>query len=419
MQRSIALLLFSILVAGCNPFIPTAGLPNPPDDTYRGLATGTVPEPGTLTAGDIDDNLNLAAYSQYLTTAQTNNTSQWLPSIQVDDRITIQVSDELNNPLAQIELTITPLGLTQPSLTTQTNVAGLRYFYPAMQGFADITDITIKARNKGTLTPIGEINVNLASLNASRTINFNILGASTTPPLGMDIMFVVDTTASMHDELDFIQTEFSAIISRLQLNYPNIAMRFGIVAYRDIGDPYVVKSNPFTNDMNLMQAQLISYTADGGGDAPEAMDQGLKSAVNADWSTGNEIRLIFLIADAPPHPQYMKAALNTYAQAYTKGIHIHSLVASGVGPNAEYVMRGLSALTQGRYLFLTDDSKIGNTHAEPDIPCYIVTRLDQLVERVIASEISGMRVEPLANEIIRVSGNYDAGVCLPAAATSS
>ncbi|ABF52926.1 hypothetical protein [Sphingopyxis alaskensis] len=65
-----------------------------------------------------------------------------------------------------------------------------------------------------------------------------------------------------------------------------------------------------------------------------------------------------------------------------------------------------------RSRFLTDDSGVGNPHAPPAIDCYLVTRLDTLVRRVIDSQISGRRIEPDENEIIRSVGNYDAGKCI-------
>ena len=42
----------------------------------------------------------------------------------------------------------------------------------------------------------------------------------------------------------------------------------------------------------------------------------------------------------------------------------------------------MAALTQSRYLFLTDDSGIGNPHAAPAIDCYLVTRLDALLRHL-------------------------------------
>ena len=73
----------------------------------------------------------------------------------------------------------------------------------------------------------------------------------------------------------------------------------------------------------------------------------------------------------------------------------------------------MAALTQSRYLFLTNDSGVGLAHQEPDVPCYVVTRLDGLIERVVASLLVGRRVEPRAGDVIRATGDYDRGVCRP------
>jgi hypothetical protein len=72
----------------------------------------------------------------------------------------------------------------------------------------------------------------------------------------------------------------------------------------------------------------------------------------------------------------------------------------------------MAAATQSRYLFLTDDSGIGNPHAPPAVDCYLVTRLDTLVRRVLDSQISGRRVEPRDGEVIRSVGQYDNGRCI-------
>jgi len=101
--------------------------------------------------------------------------------------------------------------------------------------------------------------------------------------------------------------------------------------------------------------------------------------------------------------------------ARAKRIHITPVAASGVADEAEYAMRAMAAATQSRYLFLTDDSGVGNPHAPPAIDCYLVTRLDALVRRVIDSQISGRRIEPDKDEVIRSVGQYDGGKCvLPA-----
>jgi hypothetical protein len=74
-------------------------------------------------------------------------------------------------------------------------------------------------------------------------------------------------------------------------------------------------------------------------------------------------------------------------------------------------MRTAAQLTLGRYLFVTDDSGIGGTHKEPEIPCYYVTRLSAAMGRMIGLEMTGTYVGPTKEEILRVGGDPKDGRC--------
>ena len=74
-------------------------------------------------------------------------------------------------------------------------------------------------------------------------------------------------------------------------------------------------------------------------------------------------------------------------------------------------MRQAALVSGGRYMFLTDDSGIGNSHAEPTIACYKVTKLKSLLVRVLVSELSGTRREASSGQLVRQVGNYKNGVC--------
>jgi hypothetical protein len=78
-----------------------------------------------------------------------------------------------------------------------------------------------------------------------------------------------------------------------------------------------------------------------------------------------------------------------------------------VADEAEYLMRLTAALTQARYLFLTDDSGIGNSHAEPHIPCYSVQKLDDLLRRMVLFELTGESAAP--RNVIRTVGEPSSG----------
>ncbi len=83
---------------------------------------------------------------------------------------------------------------------------------------------------------------------------------------------------------------------------------------------------------------------------------------------------------------------------------IYPVACSGYDDACEVVMRSCAMLTGGQFLFLTDDSGVGEAHGEPHIPFYQVQRLEQLMIRMIAGELSGRRIEPQASEIIRTVG---------------
>lgn len=68
-------------------------------------------------------------------------------------------------------------------------------------------------------------------------------------------------------------------------------------------------------------------------------------------------------------------------------------------------------MTQGRYIFLTDDSGVGDAHAAPAVSCYVVTHLDGLIARVVAGFVQGRRIGPCPSDIVRRVGDYREGRC--------
>ncbi|HMW50432.1 MAG TPA: VWA domain-containing protein, partial [Cellvibrionaceae bacterium] len=253
------------------------------------------------------------------------------------------------------------------------------------------------------LTPGNKIEITLPTTVAANT--------------NIDVTLVLDTTNSMADEIKYLQAELAQVFNDIAADYAGASIRVGLVAYRDEGDIYVHKEFPFTEDLTRFNADLASLFAGGGGDAPEAMDQGMNGALSLNWRE-NSTKIMLLVADAPPHNYEIAATWKAALKAREQQIHIVPVGASGLGKRAEFLMRSMAALTHSRYIFLTDDSGVGNSHDEPSVDCYVVTRLDASIRRVLASLIKGKREEPTSAEIIRTQGNYNQGVCEPAKPTS-
>jgi hypothetical protein len=238
------------------------------------------------------------------------------------------------------------------------------------------------------------------------------LAAQATAHVTLDIALVIDTTGSMGDELSYLQSEFDALSSAIEAQYPQAEQRWALVVYRDVGDEYVTRSFDFEAAGAGFRNRLGAQSAGGGGDYPEASDAALAAMNQLAWrSDPATARLAFWVGDAPHHVQNAAPLAAAVEVAASQDVHVYPVASSGVDEVTEYTMRSAAQLTLGRYLFLTDDSGVGGEHKEPSIPCYFVTRLDDAILRMVDIEMSGVYHEPATDEVIRAGGDPADGAC--------
>jgi Mg-chelatase subunit ChlD len=122
----------------------------------------------------------------------------------------------------------------------------------------------------------------------------------------IDVVFVLDTTGSMGGLIDGAKQKIWSIANTIATAKPRPEIRMGLVAYRDRGESYITKLTPLTDDLDAVYAELMALTAEGGGDTPESVNEGLHDAVTSfDWSAQpSALRLIYLVGDSPPHMDY-------------------------------------------------------------------------------------------------------------------
>jgi hypothetical protein len=166
-------------------------------------------------------------------------------------------------------------------------------------------------------------------------------------------------------------------------------IRYGMVLYRDITDEYVTRRYGFTDDVNAFDQALGQVRADGGGDYEEAMNMGLFAAVEQmDWSA-DSLRLVFLVADAPPHLDYSNDVpyTKTLKSAVKKGIKIYPTAASGLDPKGSYIFRQIAQFTQAKFLFIEygTSGTTGKTHGVQG--AYQSNNLDDIVLRIVQTEL--------------------------------
>ncbi len=207
----------------------------------------------------------------------------------------------------------------------------------------------------------------------------------------VDIMFMIDTTGSMSDELSYIQAELTYIIEEVQkANENSLDIRISTNFYRDTEDDYICRTFEFTDDIAQAITQINAQYANGGGDYPEAVERALFEGIsNHNWNQNARARIMFLILDAPPHlnSEVLEVIKEQTIAAAQQGIKIIPVASSGVDKNTEFLLRFLETATNGTYVFLTNDSGIGNEHIEPTIGAYDVEYLNDLLVRLINEEI--------------------------------
>ena len=356
---------------------------------------------GVLTAGDIDDTLNLASFNRYLARTKA---ATGLPLTNFAAPVMAQLIGPDGTPAPGQRVTLRLPGAADPFYDGYSGVNGMVTVFPAMLGAGAPGTVELRAFGDQQ-EPVTQ------SLRTGTRTQITVPNGGPAQPDFLDLVFVVDATGSMGDELEWLTRDLNRIVTRATQGLPGIDTRYGLIVYRDIGDEYVVRSYAFTGSAGEMRRELRAQTADAGGDYPEAAAAAMEAAMALQWRRGNGERLLFQVADAPPHPEDSDRYLAAARIAARNNIQIFGLGASGVGEEAEFLMRQAAAQTSGRYLFLTDDSGVGNAHQEPRVSCYLVTELGDLMARVLRSELTGQRVEPSPSSVIRTVGSYQNGVC--------
>lgn len=333
---------------------------------------------GQLTAGEWSDNRNWAFY------ADVRKKGDWkhmedLWGFNLNKRYYVKIT---SGGKAQNDV---PVVLKDKKGTVlfegRSDNQGNCYLFAGMFAKGDADGATIEVATAGGIKSIPAPdagNIRPASIDITRAAK---------PANKLDVMFMIDATGSMGDEINYLKEELSDVIRRVKASSEqSVDIRVSANVYRDHGDEYVVRSFPFTADMGKVLGDLSAQSAGGGGDFEEAVEEGLDDAINKhEWSTDATARLLFLVLDAPPHntPENKEKIQKAVANAAKKGIRIIPVASSGVNKDTEFLMRYLSIATGGTYTFLTDHSGIGNSHIEPTIGKYDVEYLNNLMVRLI------------------------------------
>jgi hypothetical protein len=365
---------------------PTSGMGTP----------RTVPGQSGLKAGFSDDNAQFSLFLRFL--AQYKDVPHEV--LAIDERIVVKVVDKAERPVAgaAVELYAGNQGGPRISLG-QTYSDGSFTIYP--RDYPDQEALT--AYRLSVTSQAGNASVAI-DRSGPRNVLVKLESARINPsPLPVDILFVLDTTGSMGEEIERLRATIEIINTNIAALKPAPSIRFGMVLYRDRGDDYVTKKVPFTANLAAFQRVLDGVEAGGGDDTPEDLVSALDDAVRGmAWREGG-LKLGFVITDAPAHLDY--GASYGYASALrdakAKGIKLFTIGTGGLPLEGEYLLRQVAQYTQAKYIFLTygegGESAGGNPgsvshHTGSN---FTADKLEAIVIRFVKEELARYSDNPL------------------------
>jgi hypothetical protein len=349
----------------------------------------------TVTAGVVDDNADFAAYLAY------RERSAHLPLRRRDvhERYRVDVRDAADRPVPDAELALAWAGDGREPASSvpwaRSDAGGSAWLHPRavlppqVAGHA----LEVQVRVAGNGAPL----IARATLQRSQKHHVTLRLPAVLPPARprLDLAFLVDATGSMGDEIAKLKASVASVAAQIAALPGRPELCLALVAYRDRGDVFLHRTHDFTDRLSDFQSALNALHADAGGDYPEALDEALAETVHGlQWRDAGAMRLVVLIADAPPQRRRGVAPFDaSIAAALAKGIKLHAVAASGLDARGEGVFRHLAQYGGGRFVFLTyrdarDPGSGPGSDTAHDVHGYSVESLDRLIVRLVREELA-------------------------------
>ncbi|WP_219213685.1 vWA domain-containing protein [Variovorax boronicumulans] len=334
-----------------------------------------------VTAGMVDDNADFGEYLRFRDRTQVTHRAR-----DVRQRYLLQVRNARGAVVPDAEVAVRAPG--GAAMWARTDAGGRAWLHPDAfdPNASQVYEIAVRknGRQAGGFLQRGQ----------KSAVDIVLADDAAPARARLDLVFLIDATGSMADEIGRLKSTLRTIASEVAQLPSRPDTCFGLVAYRDKGDAFLLRSHDFTNDLDAFQGVLNALQANGGGDYPEAMNEALHETVHTlSWRGSGATRMVVLLADAPPHldyggPQYDDDML----VALGKGIKVFSVGASGLDKQGEYIQRQIAQYTGGRFVFLTykdaeRPSSGPGRETVHDVGNYSVQTLDRLIVRLVTEEL--------------------------------
>jgi hypothetical protein len=141
----------------------------------------------------------------------------------------------------------------------------------------------------------------------------------------LDLVLALDTTLSMKEEMPVLKERLVPFLRPYVARFDSL--RIGLLYYRDYFEQYLVKTFPFSEDLEAVQKRIDLARIHGGKEIPEAVFEALWSGLESyGWNADEKV--ILLIGDAPPHPLPRGSVTKemVYERAGELGVTLHTII---------------------------------------------------------------------------------------------
>jgi len=360
----------------------------------RPSRTAATPSASGLKAGFADDNKQFNYFVDFL--------RKYAPQVQhyplpIEERIILKVKDKDDKSIANAGITI--YDGQQRLCGGKTYADGTFLFFPSEHAPALSRYRAVVACQQGreelTIDRQGPRELTVR-FDRSRIV------AARTP---LDILFVMDTTGSMGEEINRLKNTIEIINLNLTSLSSRPLIRFGMVLYKDRGDAYVTRVIPLTEDLEKFRAELNRVQAGGGGDNPEDLQSALKDGIEKISWHPDAIRLCYIITDAAAHLDYGQTYtyVNAVHDAREMGLKMFTIGTGGLDISGEYLLRQISQYTYAKYIFLTygergeaEGGKEGSVSHHTGAN-FQTDKLESIIIRFTKEELSYLSDQPLTD----------------------
>ena len=336
----------------------------------------------SIKAGEIDDNQRWDEYLRY----RSEYFGPAVHDVDVSERYVISVRDVAGRSVPDALVRVSSDD-GNPIFEARTYTDGRTLFFPrAFPGVANVGAFRLYAEKEG----VSKSHDMERGQGTEWTVNLDA-EPSYGDAVPLDVLFLLDATGSMADEINQIKRTLVSISERINALPANPDLRFGMVTYRDREDEFVTRVYHFEPDVQKFTDAIKSVAAEGGGDDPESLNEALHMAIHApEWRRDDAVRLVFLVADAPPHLDYSQDYdyAKEMAIALERGIKIFAVASSDLSRQGEYIFRQIAQHTMGRFIFLLYPDGRGGLTTPHEVGQYTVEQLDDLVVRLVEEELA-------------------------------